>query len=167
MILKTKKLTALAIIFFAVLILVGAGCAKSKPIKPIPISLQWWGVWNESDQVAPLIAAYQASHQYVNISYKKFRFEEFEDKLMQALAEDQGPDIISINNTWVKRFQSKILPMPDKPLSVAVGKAQKKGAGTEVVYSQTTVPVLNPKTLKDKFVPAVFDDSVVDGKIYA
>ena len=167
MISRKKKIIALAIIFFSVFILVGAGCAKPKPIKPDPVSLQWWGVWNESDQVAPLIAAYQASHQYVKISYKKFRLEEFEDKLIQALAEDQGPDIISINNTWVKRYQSKILPMPDKPLSVAIGKAQKKGAGAEIVYSQSIVPVLNSKTLKDKFVPAIFDDAVVDGKIYA
>ena len=93
-------------------VLVGAGCTKAKPIKPASVSLQWWGVWNESDQVAPLIAAYQASHQYVKISYKKFRLEEFEDKLIQALAEDQGPDIISINNTWTRRHPSKILPIP-------------------------------------------------------
>jgi len=108
MISRKKKIIALAIIFFSVFILVGAGCAKPKPIKPDPVSLQWWGVWNESDQVAPLIAAYQASHQYVKISYKKFRLEEFETKLTESLAEDRGPDIISINNTWVKRYQSKI-----------------------------------------------------------
>lgn len=167
MISKKKKITALAIVFFAVLVFVGAGCTKSKIPVPKPVSLQWWGVWNESDQVAPLIAAYQASHQYVKITYKKFRFEEFEDKLIQALAEDQGPDIISINNTWTRRHQSKILPMPDKPISIIVGRAQKKGTGTEVVYSQTNTPVLNLKTLKDKFVPAVYDDAVVDGKIYA
>ena len=67
---KNKETYCVGDCFFAVLILAGAGCAKSKPVKPAPISLQWWGVWNESDQVAPLIAAYQASHQYVNISYK-------------------------------------------------------------------------------------------------
>src|SRR3989338_7519469 len=167
MIYKKNKIIALAIVFFAVFILAGAGCTKAKPIKPASVSLQWWGVWNESGQVAPLIAAYQASHQYVKISYKKFRFEEFEDKLIQALAEDQGPDIISINNTWVKRFQSKILPMPDKPLSVAIGKAQKKGSSTEIVYTQATTPILSAKTIKDKFAPVVYGDMVVDGKIYA
>src|SRR3989304_4732046 len=167
MIYKKNKIIALTVVFFAVFILVGAGCTKSKPIKPDPVSLQWWGVWNESDQVAPLIAAYQASHPYVSISYKKFRFEEFETKLTESLAEDQGPDIISINNTWVRRYQSKILPMPDKPLSVALGGMQKKGPGTEIVYSQTIVPVLNSKIIKEKFAPAVFDDVIVDGKIYA
>lgn len=167
MISKTRKIIALVIVFFAVFVLAGAGCTKGKPIKPQSVNLQWWGVWNESDQVAPLISAYQASHQNVRISYKKFRFEEFEDKLVQALAEDQGPDIISVNNTWVRRYQSKILPMPNKPLSVAIGKLQKKGPGTEIVYSMASIPVLNPKSLKDKFVPAVFEDVTVDGKIYA
>src|SRR3989338_4706043 len=155
-----KKIRFIVIsgLMIGVFALVGAGCTKAKPIKPKPVSLQWCGVWNESDQVAPLIAAYQASHQYVKISYKKFRLEEFETKLTESLAEDQGPDIISINNTWVKRYQSKILPMPDKPLSIAVGTAQKRGPGTEIVYSQAAVPVLNLKTLKDKFVSAVYDD---------
>lgn len=167
MISKTRKIIALAIVFFAVFVFAGAGCIKSKPIKPPSVNLQWWGVWNESDQVTPLIAAYQVNHQNVSISYKKFRFEEFETKLTEALAEDQGPDIISINNTWVKRYMSKILPMPDKPLTVMTGVSQKKGVGSEAIYSQTSVPVLNSKALKDKFVPAVFDDVTVEGKIYA
>lgn len=167
MFLKNKNFYILAFIFFAVFVLAGAGCAKSKPPVPKPISLQWWGVWNESDQVKPLIDAYKANHQNVNITYRKLRFEEFETKLTEALAEDRGPDIISINNTWVRRYQSKILPMPDKPISVAIGKLQKKGPGTEVVYSMGSIPVLNPKSLKDKFVPTVFGDVTVDGKIYA
>ena len=57
--------------------------------------------------------------------------------------------------------------MPDKPLSVAGEKRRKKELVRKSFIRKRPVPVLNPKTLKDKFVPAVFDDSVVDGKIYA
>ena len=163
---KRIRFIVISGLMIGVFALVGAGCTKAKPIKPDSVSLQWWGVWNESDQVAPLIAAYQANHQYVSISYKKFRFEEFETKLTEALAEDRGPDIVSINNTWVKRYQSKISPMPNKPLSVAIGKAQKKGPSTEIVYTQAAAPILSAKAIKDKFVPVVYGDVIIDGKIY-
>lgn len=154
-----------------VLLLVGAGC-KNTPAsleaekRGVSLALEYWGVWNDESQIEPILTAYKAIQPNVSIHYRKFRAEEFEGKLLEALAEDRGPDIVSLHNTWMKRYQSKLLPLPTTPLQMPRGKTEKQGVATVTTYTMTTVPVTNPRLIKDQFVPSVFSDVVVDNQVY-
>ena len=104
------------IVLLAALVLTGQGCTKG-PDKATsdaakPKKLVIWAVIDDRDAYAPLIEAYQDAHPHVSITYKRFRLEEYEDMLLNALAEDRGPDIFFIHNTWVGKYLSKIEPMP-------------------------------------------------------
>jgi multiple sugar transport system substrate-binding protein len=161
---KKFKLIVLFLIF-AFLFTSGFGCKlvdfrTRKAMKPK--KLTFWGVFDDSDVYAPLIAKYKKIHPYISITYKKFRYDEYEKEFINALAEDRGPDIFMIHNTWVRKYSSKIEPMPEVYKMVypeVRGKLKK-----EVIPKLKTVKSITLKQLESKFIDAVYDDVVVPDK---
>ncbi|MEK7511954.1 MAG: hypothetical protein AAB575_02965, partial [Patescibacteria group bacterium] len=101
-----QKLQIFSLLILVALVLVGVnGCAKGGTLEAQKAykseKLVWWRVWDNEDAVSDLIKAYKQVHPNVTIEYKKFRYDEYEKELLEALAEDRGPDIFSIHNTWM------------------------------------------------------------------
>ncbi len=160
--LKNKnKLIALSLMSIFI-ITSGFGCKLvSQETKKAmePISLTYWGVWDSPDAYEDIIAAYKQIHPFVNIEYKKFRYSEYETELLNALAEDRGPDIFSIHNTWVRKYQSKIQPMPDQiTMAYPVVKGTLK---KETVPELRTNKTISLKEIKNNFVDAVYNDVII------
>ncbi len=129
-----------------------------------PITINYWRVFDGQDNFKEIIAAYKAIHPHVTINYRLLRYDEYEYEILNALAEDRGPDIFSIHNTWVSKYQSKLSPMPPSTTMVyptIVGSIKK-----EVVYELRTINSYTLGTLKDTFADVVYNDVVIDNKIY-
>lgn len=146
----------------------GFGCkttsqATQSAMKPITIT--YWRVFDGPDAFDEIIAKYKTLHPFITINYRKLRYDEYETELLNAMAEDRGPDIFSINNTWMKKYQSKLAPMPDSitmVYPVTQGTIKK-----EVVPQSRTTKSISVKELKDSFVDVVSQDVILDdGKIY-
>lgn len=123
-----------------------------------PKSLEWWGVFDNSDSLTDVINEYKKLHPNITINYKKFRYEEYKDKILNALAEDIGPDIFGIHNTWINEYESKISPMPPSvkiPFQEVTGSVKK-----ETVTTIKDVPSISLLKLKNDFVDVVYDDCV-------
>jgi len=130
-----------------------------------PITLTYWRVFDESDAFEEIIAKYKALHPFINIEYRKLRYEEYESELLNALAEDRGPDIFSIHNTWVKKYQVKLSPLPETITMVypVIKGTFKK----ETVSELKTTKTITAKEVRDNFVDVVSRDVILeDGKIY-
>lgn len=134
-----------------------------------PVTLNYWLAWDGPEAFAELRATYQQLHPNVSINFKKFRYEEFEDALFDAWATDSqnAPDIFSIHNTWIKKYQSYgddrkgfLAPMPAQ-ITLAYPFVQ----GTlkkETVWEKRTNNSPSLKDIKDKFVDVVYDDVVIN-----
>ena len=111
---KTKLL--ILSLMLTTLPLLGFGCkfSQSNEVEQLykPIELNWWGVWEETADVASLINAYQTLHPNIKIKYRKFRYEEYESELTKAWLEQRGPDIFSIPSTQLRQYKNLIKPMP-------------------------------------------------------
>jgi len=162
-----KKIT---ILFLLMIFILGSGfgCKSSQQATQAqqkPITLTYWRVFDDQDAFDEIIAKYKVLHPNITINYRKLRLSEYESELVNALAEDRGPDIFSIHNTWVKKYQPKLAPMPDTitmTYPVTQGTIQKT-----VVMQEQTTKSLTVKELKDNFVDVVSQDVVLDdGKIY-
>lgn len=130
-----------------------------------PITINYWRVWDGPDAFDEIIEAYNAIHPNINIKYTKLRYSEYEQKLLEALAEDRGPDIFSIHNTWIKKYDSKIEPMPER---ITLAYPVTKGAiKKEVITEMRTTKSITLKELKNNFLDVVYDDVVIGGKVYA
>lgn len=163
----SKKITILVLLMVFILSS-GFGCkttGTATTAEQKPITLTYWRVFDDSDAFDEIIAKYKTLHPTITINYKKLRLEEYESELLNALAEDRGPDIFSIHNTWMKKYQSKLAPMPDSITMVypVVSGTVKK----ETVYQKKTTKSITTKEIKDNFVDVVSHDVILDdGKVY-
>ncbi len=160
---KIKKATSI-LTLFSLLALGGTSCTKGGDIEAQrafqTITLDYWTVFNSPDDYNQVIANYQALHPNIRINVQKFRFEEYEEKLLNALAEDRGPDIFSVHHTWLPEYRTKLFPLPSST-TLAVQQVQ----GTvkkEVVTSFRTTRSLNQTQLRQQFVEQVYEDVVID-----
>jgi len=161
-----KKIIVLGLLFVFI-VTSGFGCkTTSKQVTEAmkPITLTYWRVWDGPDDFADIIKKYNEMHPFISINYRKLQYSEYENELLNAFAEDRGPDIFSINNTWMGKYQNKLAPLPAQismVYPVTQGTIKK-----EVVPELRTTKSLTLKGLKDNFVDVVYSDVVIDGKIY-
>ncbi|MBT6691717.1 carbohydrate ABC transporter substrate-binding protein [Candidatus Parcubacteria bacterium] len=145
----------------------GFGCQGmtcKKGVEYRPVYLEYWGVWDTAAQVAPLINTYQAKHPTIKITYRNFRYEEYEQKLLEAWADDRGPDLFAIPVTWLKEYQHRLVPIPP---SINVPIWEMKGSiKPERTLTLKSFKSLSPQDVKTRYVPVVYDDVVLDDKIY-
>lgn len=157
-----KKFVPLFLLFILILTS-GFGCKlvdKKTQEAMKPVTLNYWRVWDGPDAFDGIIANYKQLHPNVNINYRKLRYDEYEEELLDALAEDRGPDIFSIHNTWIKRYENKIVPMP---ASITMAYPVTKGTiKKEVITELRTTKSITLKEIKNNFVDVVYDDVVVE-----
>lgn len=130
------------------------------------VTLTYWRVWDGEDAFAEQIAKYKSMHPFVNIQYKKLRYDEYEEALTEAFATDRGPDIFSIHNTWTQKYYNRGLISPMPANTTMVYPVLKGSIKQEVTYEKRTSKSLTTKQLKDDFVDVVYDDVVIKDQIF-
>ncbi len=110
------------------------------------VTLTWWVLWEEEEDIRVLAEAYMKKNPNVNIVIEEQKLENnYRDKLITQISDnlkDTGPDIMRIHNTWLPMIQSYLSPLPSTIM-------------TEVDYSNTF------------YKTALIDLKGSDGKIYA
>lgn len=162
----TRHKLQIVALLLALPLLAGFGCkGASQAVQQAtkPITLNYWRVADGSDVFQDIIQGYKAAHPYVSINYRQLRPEEYEYELLNALAEDRGPDIFALPNTWLGKYDKKISAMPATLTipSTVISGTFKKEAKT-VLTTKNTITI---KSLKERFIDVVPKDVVRDGKI--
>lgn len=154
-----KKTIALSLLL-ASFVTLGLGCKDAAQVpkeKTAPVALQYWGVYTDSSDMDVLVADFKKRHPNIDVQYRKFRPEEYEQKLLEAFAEDRGPDLFTIHNTWLKKYLTRLAPMPDK-FSFASFVSTGGGISQSTEVQLVTKTGLGLKQIRDQFVGAVEGD---------
>lgn len=124
-----------------------------------PVTLNYWRVFDDSDSMSDIIAAYTAIHPNVQINYRKLRYEEYENELLQGFADDRGPDIFSVHAMWVDKYRSKLAPIPS---AWQVGATYVTGSETnrKEVQKQYGIVGLTSVAIRKSFVDTVAKDVI-------
>jgi len=101
--------------------------------------LEFWGI-DKPEAFQELINDYQTANAGVKINYIQVSPNNYEEKLIDALASRRGPDVLMIKHTWLPKHFEKLYPIPTTSLSV--------------------------KELGEAFADVVADDMVYQGKIW-
>jgi len=144
--------------------LVGLGCKNSGAIEQEslpPITLNYWRVFDEPGDFTDISAKFKQRHPNVTVVVKKLRFEEYEDEVVRALASGEGPDIVSVQASWLRQYQNLLTGMPE---SVTLPTAFIDGKNIQIKLSTERMP--SARDVKNRFVDVVSDDVVIDGTIY-
>lgn len=124
------------------------------------VDLEIWGVFDDKAPYDTIIDNYRLLHPNVKITYRKLRFDEYEDELIRAFAEGRGPDIFAIHNTWMEGYKGLIQPMPN---SITVTEQEVRGSvRREVVVVEKEKTTMSNRELRETYVEQVERDVIRD-----
>lgn len=143
----TKKLLSL---FLAVTFLGGTcgappanqGALEDFPSEPLTLTV--WRPFDEADAYLAAAQNYRQLHPNVSIDYRFIEPEGYEEAVVNALASQAGPDIISIGNDRIPAFSNKLVSMPERFFG-----------GSDITASLTSL-----------YAPAVVNDVTFDDSVY-
>jgi len=115
----------LVVVLIVLLLLIGGAFAVIKLVLPQlgliglggKTELTWWGLWEDSSIVQPLIDEYQADHPNVKIVYQRQSKEDYRERLTNAFAQNSGPDIFRFHNTWTPMLSKYMSTIPSDVMS--------------------------------------------------
>ncbi len=122
------------------LLAVSAFLFGKKPGSGDKVALEFWGT-DPASYWTGIISAYQTANPNVTIKYVQKNVSSYEKDFVNSLASASGPDIITINNTWLNKHINKLSPMPGS--------------------------LMTPQMFRDAFADVAINDLVVANKIYA
>ena len=161
--LKLKKLSVI-LSGLSLLLVGGFGCKP--PAQPVPpATLEYWTVSEDLPSLQTLIESYKIDRPYLTINIQQFRANEIYDRLLEALAEDRGPDVISVDVKTLGQYLSKLQPMPESVIDSLVRVTKGQFSDT-VDISNNSRPLLTLDQLGKQYVQTVASDAVRNGKIY-
>lgn len=92
--------------------------AQIKSDKPIEVTLEFWGLWDNSDNWEEIIRkfeskTYNLNGQKINVSinYTKKDFNSYEEDIAKAKEKNNAPDIFMINNNWFGEYIDLLEPL--------------------------------------------------------
>lgn len=129
-----------------------------------PVELEYWTVYNDTDQLKKFAKEYEQRRGYVNINIKKVRYDEFQDKFVEALADGVAPDIVSMHVRWLQSQKNRLSPMPDQVNVANLRKDSGIGGGTSV--QQLTNPMPSSRQIERNFIKTVPNNVIIDDSTY-
>ncbi|MFH1864084.1 MAG: extracellular solute-binding protein [bacterium] len=83
------------------------------------IEITWWGLWEDNSVVSPLISEYEQANPKVKIKYINQSKQDYRERLTNALAKGEGPDIFRFHNTWVPMFRGNLDYVPSSVMNAS------------------------------------------------
>ncbi len=77
-----------------------------------PVTLTYWGLWEDENLIRPLIAEYQKLNPAVSVDYVKQSSINYRKRVQTQVREGVGPDVFRIHNSWLPMFVSDLTPAP-------------------------------------------------------
>lgn len=91
----------------------------NKPKEQGPITLTYWGLWEDDNLIKPLIAEYQKQHPNVTVNYEKKSSLNYRTRVQAQVREGVGPDVFRIHNSWLPMFQADLAAAPAEVFTMA------------------------------------------------
>lgn len=100
----------LAIVLIIILVSFGLLPGRRNPT-PEPVAITFWGVEDDESAYRPVLTDFQKEYPHITINYRKLPESNYEQTLLNALAENSGPDIFMLHNSWVHKHEGKVYPL--------------------------------------------------------
>lgn len=142
-----------------------SSAAQQQQASVTPVKLNFWTVYDDVDELKTLVARYTAARPYISVTIRQLRPEEIYQRLIEELAEDKGPDIISVRNRWLPGLQTKLASMPDQVDDTTV-TVTGNSVNSQTVITPGTRRLITLPQLDREYVRSVKQDVVMNNQIY-
>lgn len=159
-------LILIVVLWIATNSLGGSTSEKELKEKVQPITLTYWRTTDDPNDLSDIINHFHNKYSHISIIVRTIKPEEYERELLEAWAEDRGPDIFSIPITLLSKYQSKIYALPPSTVLEVGRKYTTQGFKKETKITLDRIPLPNLRQIKETYVDTVASDILVEGKIY-
>ncbi|MDO8583364.1 MAG: sugar ABC transporter substrate-binding protein [bacterium] len=80
-------------------------------------TLTYWGLWEDSPQMIPIISDFERDNPSIKIEYSKQDIKQYRERLMTRTNGGNGPDIFRFHNSWMPMLLDILLPLPNSVIS--------------------------------------------------
>ncbi|NMB70476.1 extracellular solute-binding protein, partial [candidate division WWE3 bacterium] len=110
------------------------------------VTLNVWGLWENSDVIDALVKKYTELHPNVKINYEDrsvLKPVDYKDSVYTRLTQEASTtgDVVFVHNSWVPVIKDNLEPAPDS--------------------------LITPESFKSSFYPVAAESAVFSGKVYA
>jgi ABC-type glycerol-3-phosphate transport system substrate-binding protein len=84
-----------------------------------PVSLTYWGLWEDSQIIEEVIADFEAENPNVTIDYRKQSHIDYRERLQQAIESGNGPDIFRFHANWGVMLADYLAAMPSNIMTAS------------------------------------------------
>jgi len=100
-----------------ILFLVFFNKSRKKGLTNETITLNYWGLWEESSVITGVISEFESKNPGIKINYKRNQLGNYRTRLDGRLAKTgnngtEEVDIYRIHNTWIPMFRQHLAPVP-------------------------------------------------------
>jgi len=81
------------------------------------IELTYWGLWEDSNIMQPIIDDFKKQNPNISINYIKQDIKQYRQKLNTRIKNNSGPDIFVFHNTWLPMLSGILLALPDNVIT--------------------------------------------------
>lgn len=129
-----------------------------------PMTLNYWTVFDDVAQLKKFAEEYKQLRPYVKINIRQVRYEEFDKLFTNALADNVGPDMVSVHSRWLGRYVQRLSPMPASVTTSRIGVKSK--LNKEMTITPETANLPSRQYLEGNLVQSVADGVMSGGQIY-
>lgn len=83
---------------------------------PAKLELSFWG-FDDELIFRVIIQNFQKQHPYITVNYTQIDTQNYEETVVNKIAEGSGPDVFMLANTAFLKNRDKIYPLPEKSLA--------------------------------------------------
>lgn len=108
----------LGILFIAIVVFIAFKIIlpRFSPKKTEPVTLSYWGLWEEPAVFQSLIADFERQNPDIKVSYVKQDNKQYRERLATRTENGTGPDVFRFHNTWLSELKDILLPFPSDTL---------------------------------------------------
>ena len=89
---------------------------RSAP-SPAKLTLSFWGFDDDELILRPVIQNFQKLYPYITVEYTQVDAQNYEEALVNKIAEGKGPDVFMLPNASVVKDKDKIYPLPQQAVA--------------------------------------------------
>lgn len=151
-------------LFFSVAL---SGCGKIKtPPDPKLTNILVWS-FEDEDVWKPIAKNFASKNKNYSLTYQKQTFDStYENRVLNAILSNQGPDVWNMPNDWVYRHKDKLFSVPINPSSkdvnVGIGQFNSSVVNSVVFDNQVYALSSYSEPLIVYYNPKIFEQTLSD-----
>lgn len=107
----------IGLIVFAVSKIFGTKSTSKPAVKGQTITLTYYGLWEPSSVMKPVIDEFEKQNPGIKISYQLQSPQDYQDRVKTAIEGQNSPDIVRLHSTWLPLFAKNLFPAPANSVS--------------------------------------------------